>query len=738
MRGVFVFLWPLALLLLSGPSYATIFGNVRGVVHDPQHRPVKGAQVTIRATGSSWSQTAPTDDNGAFEFSAVPLGEYSVAVTAEGFDEATQRIIVNSGSAPILHFQLRLGKRVQTVEVTGAPAAANAQSSTTETVIGQQEIARTPGADRTNSLAMITDYVPCAYYTHDQLHVRGGHQVTWLVDGVPVANTNIASNVGPQFDPKDVDYLEAQRGSYDADYGDRAFAVFNVVPRTGFERDNEGELVGSLVNFYQTNDQLSFGSHTKRFAYYASLNGNRTDLGLQTPTSAVIHDRANGLGGFGTLIYNVDPDDQLRLVTSLRKDFYQIPNGPDDQAAGVRDVERESDAFVNFSWVRTLGPGLLLTLSPFYHFNRANFIGGPNDPQFSIQQNRSSNYEGAQATLGAVVKKHNARFGFYGFAQQDNENVALEATDGSGTALRQTEGPTGNVEAAFAEDSFQATPWLTLNGGVRLTHFGSAISENAADPRVGVAIRIPRVDWVLRGFYGRYYEAPPLSTVSGPLLQFVLQQGLGFIPLHGERDEEFQFGLNIPSHGWTLDVDYFHNRIRNFFDHNNVGNSNIFFPLTVQGARIRGGELTLRSPRFFYRRVQVRAAFAHQVAEGRGTVNGGLINFAPPSGYFYLDHDQRNILNTGFDLNLPWRSWANGNVYYGSGFTDSGGPQHLSGHTTVDLSLGRSVGENMSISITALNLANRRFLLDNSLTFGGTHFFNPREIFVQVRYRFHP
>jgi hypothetical protein len=28
-------------------------------------------------------------------------------------------------------------------------------------------------------------------------------------------------------------------------------------------------------------------------------------------------------------------------------------------------------------------------------------------------------------------------------------------------------------------------------------------------------------------------------------------------------------------------------------------------------------------------------------------------------------------------------------------------------------------------------------LLDNSFTFGGTHFNNPREIFVQLRYRFH-
>ena len=736
MRQKSIALCAAAILLCPALASATIFGSVRGIVHDPQHRPIEKAAVSIRAQASDWSQTAQSNADGDFEFDAVPLGEYIVAVKAAGFGGLEQRVTVTSGAAPVLHFPLEVAAIKQEVSVTASPGQISPESSTTETLIGRQEIARTPGADRTNSLAIITDFVPGAYYTHDQLHVRGGHQVTWLVDGVPVANTNIASNVGPQFDPKDIDYLEVQRGSYDADYGDRTFGVFNVVPRTGFERNNEGELVASFGNFYQTNDQLSFGSHTERFAYYASFNGNRTDLGLQTPTSAVIHDRANGFGGFGTLIYNLNSSDQLRLVTSLRRDFYQVPNGPNTQATGVRDVEREADAFTNFSWVHAFGPGLLLTVSPFYHLNRANFVGGPNDPLFSIQQNRSSNYEGAQATFGAVVKKHNARIGFYGFAQQDNETVTLHATDGGAAPLRQTESPTGNVEAAFAEDSFQATPWLTLNGGVRLTHFGGAISENSADPRLGLAIRIPHVDWVLRGFYGRYYEAPPLSTVSGPLLQFVLQQGLGFVPLHGERDEEFQFGLSVPWRGWTLDADYFHTKIRNFFDHNNVANSNVFFPLTVQGARIRGGEATLRSPRFL-RRAQVHVAFSHQYAEGRGTVNGGLINFSPPSGYFYLDHDQRNTLNTGFDLALPWGAWANGNVYYGSGFTDSGGPPHLPGHTTADFSLGKNLKESTSVSLTALNLANRRFLLDNSLTFGGTHFFNPREIFVEVRYRFH-
>ena len=64
-------------------------------------------------------------------------------------------------------------------------------------------------------------------------------------------------------------------------------------------------------------------------------------------------------------------------------------------------------------------------------------------------------------------------------------------------------------------------------------------------------------------------------------------------------------------------------------------------------------------------------------------------------------------------------------------------PAHLPGHTTFDLSLGKSVAENLTLSVTALNLANRRFLLDNSETFGGTHYAEPRQIYVQVRYRFH-
>ena len=724
------------LILLIIPLFATIFGTLRGMAHDPDHRPVPDATVSLRAVSSEYKQTGKTDSNGEFQFSAVPLGEYQVSVTRDGFAPLEQSVLVTSGSAPILHFQFRLATATESVEVNERPASVNTESSTPTTLISRNDVDRTPGADQTNSLRMITSFVPGAYLTHDLLHIRGGHQVSWLIDGVPVPNTSIASNVGVQFDPQDIDYLEVQRGGYSAEYGDRTYGVFNVVPRSGFERNNEAELSTTFGSFNQTNDHFTIGSHTERFAYYVGLNGNRSDYGLGTPASGVIHDRGDGFGGFGSLIFNRSPKDQFRLVAAIRRDDYQIPNSVDDQANGVRDLDRERDALANFSWVHAAKPGVLLTVSPFYHFNRADYLGGPNDPSLSTLDKLDTQYGGAQVTLSDVSKRHNARVGLYAYGEHDSRLFGLTATDGSGLVLKQKMTQSGGLATVFVEDQYKINPWLTINGGVRLSHFQGSLSANAADPRVGAAIRVPRLNWVLRGFYGRFYQAPPLSTVSGPLLAFALDQGFGFLPLHGERDEEHQFGIAIPFRGWTLDADHFHTKSRNFFDHDALGNSNIFLPLTLQGARIDGWEVTVRSP-MLLRRAQMHLAYSSQRAEGWGQRTGGLTFFAPPSDLFLLDHDQRNTLSVGGNVNLPRRAWIAGNLYYGSGFPDNGGPARLPAHTTFDLSLGKSIGERWSVAVQAVNVANRRFLLDNSLTFGGTHYFEPRQIYGEVRYRFH-
>ncbi|HKT68161.1 MAG TPA: TonB-dependent receptor, partial [Terriglobales bacterium] len=599
----------------------------------------------------------------------------------------------------------------------------------------QQQIVNTPGADQSNSMAMVTDYVPGAVMVHDQLHVRGGHQMTWLLDGIPVPNTNIASNVGPQIDPKNIDQLEAQRGGLSAEYGDRSYGVFNVITRNGFERNNEGELVLNYGSFNSTDDQLSFGSHTQRFAYYASVDGNRSDLGLETPVPQELHDAENGLGGFASLIFNSTPSDQLRLVTSVRRDHYQIPSNYEQQANGTRDVQAEQDDFVDFSWAHTSGDHVLLTVSPFYHFNRAHYIGGPQDLPVSPEDDRGSNYAGGVVSLAVVEGRNNAHLGVQGFAQRDNALFGITDTL-TGTSLRQRTVLSGQLESAFLEDQFKAAKWLTFNGGLRLTHFSGGLSETAADPRIGAAIQVPRLGWVLRGFYGRYYQAPPLLTVGGPLLEVAATQGFAFLPLRGERDQENEFGLTIPLRGWSFDVDHFHTSASNYFDHDVLGNSNIFFPVTLAAARIHGWEASARSP-LVERLLQWHLAYSHQYAEGRGGVTGGLTDFSPlEAGYYFLDHDQRDTLSTGVQANLPWHSWANAEVAYGSGFLNGDGPGHLGSHTSFDLSLGKSFGEAWSVRLTAMNLANSRYLVDNSNTFGGTHYSYARQLAATVGYRF--
>jgi outer membrane cobalamin receptor len=294
-------------------------------VHDPQHRPISGAHIELHAGHSAFAKSALTTADGSFSISFIPLGDYIVTISQSGFATARQTLTLASDTSPILHFELQLGTVQQTVSITGETNTANVDTVTPTALVSREDIAQTPGADRTNSLAMITDYVPGAYITHDMLHMRGGHQVSWLIDGVQIPNTNIGSNLGAQIDPKDIDYIEVQRGSYTSDVGDRTYGVFNVVPRTGFERNREAELVLSAGSFLQTNDQINFGDHSEKFAYYAGLNGNRSDYGLSPPIGQVFHDAANGYGGFASLIYNRTPKDQFRLVTQLRNDYFQIP-----------------------------------------------------------------------------------------------------------------------------------------------------------------------------------------------------------------------------------------------------------------------------------------------------------------------------------------------------------------------------------------------------------------------------
>lgn len=741
------------ILIASICALAVTPSDIRSVVLDAKGDAVKDATVTLRLKNSEFTQTQKTDSNGGVVFVGVASGEYVVTVEADGFAKAEQTVTIVTGSAPELRFQLQVTLK-ESVNVKAQPGVLGTETATQTTLVTKEQVRATTGATRTNSTSAITSYVPGSYMIHNILHVHGGHQVTWLVDGVPIPSSNGGVDVGTPFNLNDISSLEAQRGSYSSEFGDRTYGIFGIVPRTGFDATREGEVSLIYGNFNLSDNFISFGDHAKRAAYYVSAHGMRTGYGLEAPTRQILHDQSYVYGGFGNLIFKPDDKNQFRLMGAFQSDHYDVPNDPEAQEAGIRDTARQRDGFVFLTWVRTIGQRFMVTVSPFYHFASGSLEGGPNDTPLIPSHERSYRYAGLHVVASAVTRRHSLKTGFHGFVEQDRNFFRIQEAGQTGAEVNQLLKTRGNLQAFFIGDQYKVTDWLSLIGGVRLTRFSAAVHETAADPRVGATIRLPRINWALHGFYGRYYQEPPLSTVTGPLLEFAFKNGFSILPLKGERNEEHQFGITVPLEGWWIDAVHYRTGSKNFLDHEALGASNILLPVTIERARIRGFDLSVNSPSIF-KRLRLSFLYSHMRIEGQGAITGGLTDFSPPAGFFFLDHDQRHTLKGGISLKLPWKLLLFEETHYGSGFASVGESEHghgqvgaehipsvepvnshLPGHFRFDVSLMRNFGKDWTVSLNSWNVFNSSYLLDNAPSLGGVHWVTPRQIWVEVRYRF--
>src|SRR5437764_15215887 len=69
-------------------GWAAVVGSVRGIIHDPQHRPVADAMVMIKAKNSDWAATMKSDEHGVLVFNAVARGALTGGFARRGFEQA--------------------------------------------------------------------------------------------------------------------------------------------------------------------------------------------------------------------------------------------------------------------------------------------------------------------------------------------------------------------------------------------------------------------------------------------------------------------------------------------------------------------------------------------------------------------------------------------------------------------------------------------------------------------------
>jgi hypothetical protein len=101
MRRHFPVLCAALFLAASLPARATVFATVHGVVHDPGHRPIAGAEVTLKGADSAFTLTAKTDSEGEFDLQRAPIGVFTLTIAAKGFATTEQPLAVASGTNPL-------------------------------------------------------------------------------------------------------------------------------------------------------------------------------------------------------------------------------------------------------------------------------------------------------------------------------------------------------------------------------------------------------------------------------------------------------------------------------------------------------------------------------------------------------------------------------------------------------------------------------------------------------------
>jgi hypothetical protein len=266
MRTTFV------LCLLAAPLvYAQTTTTVYGTVSDKSGAVVPGAQVTATNTGTNLARTAQTNAEGQYRFEFMPIGSYTVQVTAAGFKKFVQKgIALDINVMARVDASLDIGVSSEAVEVTANAPAVNTEDAQIGRTVENAEITTLPIVGRNvYTLLELTPGIDTTFsantlgYPEQHTMINGGvdggaGSVNYYLDGgnnmTGLRNTgNIAPN------PDAVDEFRVVTNSYSAEYGHFAGGVINIITRSG-----SNDFHGSLFEFLRNTDLNAYAwlAHT--------------------------------------------------------------------------------------------------------------------------------------------------------------------------------------------------------------------------------------------------------------------------------------------------------------------------------------------------------------------------------------------------------------------------------------------------------------------------------------------
>ncbi|MGA2577866.1 MAG: TonB-dependent receptor [Bryobacteraceae bacterium] len=241
-RWIFAFVSMVVFAGLCTPVFgqSLISGDISGVVTDPSGAVIPNVPVTLKGIDTGATQTTSTNQSGAYRFSLLKPGNYTVTASQTGFQKAERAIEVAVGQIVTADLQLQVGSNTQTIEVLAAAPLVSTESSI-NTPFSTMEVAELPsaGGDITN----IANTVPGVVVNNTNgtgnftLNGLPGTSNLFTVNGEndmdPYFNINNSGATNLTLGQNEVQEATVIANPYSGQYGQLAGAQVSMVTKSG-------------------------------------------------------------------------------------------------------------------------------------------------------------------------------------------------------------------------------------------------------------------------------------------------------------------------------------------------------------------------------------------------------------------------------------------------------------------------------------------------------------------------
>jgi outer membrane receptor protein involved in Fe transport len=245
--------WLLALTVGVVPAFAQEqSGGLEGTITDATGAVVPGATVEARNT-SGLAQNAVSDQDGRYNFPALPGGNYTITGSLTGFTSVkVTDIRLGVGQTLKVDLTLRVSTVEEVVTVTGEAPVVDVTATVRSTSIRDEYVDKMPKGRDFTTLATQAPGANIEFRTGG-LSIDGASssENKYIIDGVETNDPE--SGLSSQLLVTDmVDEVQVKSSGYEAEYSGAVGGVVNVVTKSG-----TNEFKGSVWSYYSS-DALGY------------------------------------------------------------------------------------------------------------------------------------------------------------------------------------------------------------------------------------------------------------------------------------------------------------------------------------------------------------------------------------------------------------------------------------------------------------------------------------------------